>query len=357
MTENAKSSWIENLTNGQPLADLLATAKTHGANVAAGSDTNGKSGTALAATIPNLHVGQGQRFGNLTWFPVWTDAPVTSRKYVGASPQNLKLAELPSAQVNTVLATNDTDLDILLFEGMILEAGWQHRSLTRTTLVPRQSTVPLAVVCVERSRWGGAGEQRFGSKVAPIRVKRAMRGMRRNADGLAMQSAPDQSDVWQEVHQYSMRHNIAADNESMVDLDNKLQAAGPIAGGTAPLPKATPLYGQRGVIVAALGKPIALELFDHPDTLAERFEGLLQSYQLDVADQRYVETRGQAARDFAVAITVAKLSEVQDGTAPETTKRLRNGASKKVAAEALAIDELLVHLSGINPQHELVLAA
>lgn len=351
MTENAKNAWIQNLTNGQPLTDLLATAKAHGHTVSEGSDING------GPALPNLHVGQGQRYGNLTWFPVWTDAPVAPRKYVGANPQNLKLAELPSAQVNTVLATNDSDLDILLFEGMILEAGWQHRSLTRTTLVPRQSTVPLEVVCVERSRWGGAGEQRFGSKVAPIRVKRAMRGMRRDANGLAMQNAPDQSDVWQEVHQYSMRHNIAAENESMVDLDNKLQATAPAASATAPLPKATPLYGQRGVIVAALGKPIALELFDHPDTLVERFDGLLQSYQLDVADQRYVETRGQAARDFAVAISAAKLAEVPESAETRPTKRLRNAASNQVAAEGLAIDELLVHLSGINPQHELVLAA
>lgn len=355
MTENAKTNWMRNLTNGHPLAELLTTTKTHGANLAAGSDTNGVA----TATLPNLHVGQGQRFGNLTWFPVWTDAPVATRKYVGASAQNLKLAELAQAEVNKVLATNDSDEDVLLFEGMILEAGWQHRSLTRTTLVPKRSTLELDVVCVERSRWGGAGEQRFGSKVAPIRVKRAMRGINQDASGLTAQGSPDQSDVWQEVRQYSTRHNIAAENESMVDLDNKLMATGPNVGQTTLLPEAKPLYGQRGVIVAALGKPIALELFDHPDTLAERFEGLLQSYQLDVVDQRYVETRGQAARDFAVAVTVAKLTEVAEpnSTPQQPAKRLRNGASAKVATEAVAIDELLVHLSGINPQHELVLAA
>lgn len=354
MTENgnqsANQAWIDMLVGNQPVQEVLAAAgqkQAHSQRVTAGSDTN-------ATKLPNLHVGQGQQYGRLTWFPVWTDAAVAERKYVGANASNLKISELPTPTVGAVVAENLSDDDILLFEGMILEAGWQHRSLTRSVLVPKRSKLELPVVCVERSRWGGAGEQKIGSRVAPIRVKRAMRGIVRDQHGFAAQAGPDQGSVWSEVSQYAARHNISAANESMVDLDDKMNQRNQRLPHLAP---AEALLGQRGVIVAALGKPIALELFDHPDTLAERLDSILQGYQLDVADKDYVETRGQAARDFAVAVSKAKFEDVCESDQSGRSRLKRSKRSRFAATAALEVEQSLVHLSGINPQHELVLAA
>ena len=87
MEQNKGKAWSEILTDGTPLKDLVAVPKV----------------SPVAVAKPQLHVGSGYRFGNLTWFPVWTDAPVTPRKYATAAGQAFKVAEAPRASVPTLL--------------------------------------------------------------------------------------------------------------------------------------------------------------------------------------------------------------------------------------------------------------
>ena len=81
MEQNNGKAWSDLLTNGTPLQDLLVTSQN--------------APVTAASLKPQLHVGSGYRYGNLTWFPVWTDAPVAPRKYATAAGQAFKLAEAP----------------------------------------------------------------------------------------------------------------------------------------------------------------------------------------------------------------------------------------------------------------------
>lgn len=337
MEQNSVNGWVSSLTDGTPLQSVIASSRP--TTISKGSDKK---------ALPMMHVGSGYRYGNLTWFPVWTDAPVLDRKYTTSASKKFKVSEVAQAQVQSLQVENQADLDLLLLEGMILQGGWQHRALTKSVFISARAQEQIPVVCVEQSRWGGVSQQEAGKKVAPTAVRVAMRGLVRDNLGNIAQAGADQGRVWSNVAGYQSRLNAAAPTQSLAEIQDQVNAT------LGSLPKVQALPGQRGVVVAALGQPIAFELFDHPDTLAERLEGMLESYLLDVIDMPYAKVRGQAARDFVLQVSKIKLAKTEE---TRRSSRSQSVNSRYVAAEALSLEGELVHLSCINSQHELVLAA
>jgi hypothetical protein len=301
--------------------------------------------TSLYSSLPGLHVGRGYRFGNLDWFPVWTDAELKPRGYTTSfSASAVKVSEKPKAEVAGLQIENSGSTGILLLEGTLLEGGWQHRALTRSVFVDANQALDLPVVCVEQGRWAGTRAQAMGQKLAPARVRAAMRGMHKFTDGVQQASA-DQGKVWEEIHRYQAEFGAANPTGSYVamrdDIDRKLPVVdAPVA-----------LAGQRGVIVAINGQPVALELFDHPDTLAERLEAILRGYLPDSVRTGYVVTPSRRARRFADRVVAIGVTE-QEGP-----NHKRNKPDLVVAAEALFNKDELMHLAALNARHSLVLAA
>jgi hypothetical protein len=333
MNESNKG-WAASLMGTGSIADVIA----------AGKPNSNKA----KAVLPGMHVGRGQRYGNVTWFPIWTDAPVVERDYT-TKPAACEVAVVEQANptVGVIEIENSGDKPVLLIEGDLLEGGWQHRALTRTVLVAAKSNTKLPVVCVEAGRWGGASVQRLGNKSAPVGVRRAMRGLSKNNSGVVNQASADQGAVWDSVRAYSAMNNKARPTESLVEVQNEIEAE--LAALKLEKPQA--LLGQRGVLIAIGGKPLALELFDHPDTLAERLETLLDAYLPQSLAQQYVECPARYARDFVVRIEMLGVEPT------ETADRLRNRPDRVVAAEAFVRNEQLLHMSALNAAHELVLAA
>lgn len=297
--------------------------------------------------LPNLHVGSGYRYGNLTWFPVWTDAEIKPRRYTTkVRHSSVTLAEKENAQVPVLEISNSSDTPVLLFEGALLEGGWQHRALTRTMLVPANSRTDLPVVCVEAGRWGGARSQSVGDMMAPARVRSAIRGLNRSGSGFVSQTRPDQQRVWSEVNRYAEYVNQNDETSSLVNMRSSVD--GNYRSNLA-APKA--LLGQRGVIVAVMGQPIALELFDHPNTLKERLESILMSFLPESLRHEYIETPGRRARRFALRIEAIRVEPT------EFHGMLRSKPDVDVATEAVSDESELLHVSSLNVRHELVLAA
>ena len=337
MEQNTGNSWSDSLTDGTPLPNLLS-----------GSRPTTPANAAASKGLPVMHVGSGYRYGNLTWFPVWTDEAIAPRRYATAASKKFTVSEVAQASVESLQVDNQAEQDLLLLEGMILEGGWQHRALTRSVFIPARAQEQIPVVCVEQNRWGGVSEQAAGKKIAPTAVRVAMRGLSRDNRGNVSQQGADQSRVWGNVAGYQSRLNASAPTQSLADMQDEIQSM------VSNLPEVKPLPGQRGVVVAALGQPIAFELFDHPDTLAERLGGMLESYLMDVLDKNYTKVRSQVARDFVYQVSKLKLEKTDEA---RRSSRSQSVNSRYVAAEAVSLDGALVHLSCINSQHELVLAA
>jgi hypothetical protein len=213
-------------------------------------------------------------------------------------------------------------------------------------MVNANGVTDLPVVCVEQGRWGGTHVQRVGNRQAPAKVRSAMRGMAKNGSKFN-QAFADQGRVWDEVSNYAVVNNARNGTQSYVEMRDQLDAE----MAKLDLEPVTPIYGQRGVIVCIDGYPVALELFDHPDTLAERLQGILDGFQVDAMAKPFRETPGQRARDFAMRIEQVGLSQRID------EQHLRNEPDEIVASEALIEGEHLLHLATLNAKHELVLAA
>jgi hypothetical protein len=344
MDSKDRANWAKALKEGAPLAQVLGTPV---APVAAPAAAKKPAATKVMPIqdLPGLHVGRGYRFGNLDWFPVWTDAPHGVRNYTTkASAQAVKVSELTNADVAGLQIENSGSKHVLLLEGTLLEGGWQHRALTRSVFLLAHSAQQLPVVCVEQGRWGGAHGQALGQKLAPARVRAAMRGMQNRTDGVHQASA-DQGKVWDEIHKYQRDLHAGNATASYVEMRDQIDRNLPT------LENATALVGQRGVIVAINGQPVALELFDHSSTLSERLDAILRGFLPDAMATPYVETPSRRARRFADRVVQIGVTEVED------SNRKRNKPDPVVAAEALFNEKTLLHLSALNARHSLVLAA
>ena len=340
--QTGKQAWIDALVGNQGIDAAVAAGRTV-ANAVAG----GGPAAATMIKLPELHVGSAIRWGNLEWFPVWTNAPVKGapRYSTDARPFVADIKEKTNPMVAGLEFVNQGDVPLLMFEGQLLVGGMQHRALTRTVFVPGKAHVELPVICVEAGRWAGDRAQKFGRYVAPVRVKAAMRGLKRDGQYFR-QSAPDQNAVWANIDSYFGNINLGANQtRSAVELQDEM------LNRNAAILTAEALPGQRGVIIAIKGEPVALELFDHPDTLAERLPHIIHGFLADAAIGGFVHTHGFKARAFAARATRQGMLPTQD------VGRYRNNDHKQIASEAIVDNGELLHLCTLNAQHELVLAA
>lgn len=327
VNNSSRQAWAQALTGNESVEQVLAS-NTH----------------KVAGKLPEMHVGRAQRHGNIDWFPIWTNQPVTPRRYK-TNVDKVQAAELATAAVAGLSIKNDDDLPLLLLEGTLLEGGWQHRALTRTVFVPAKSETDIPVVCVERSRWGGIASQHLGTKQAPARVRSAIRGLHKTASGVTTQGFADQGMVWAQVSAYQNTLGKYKATESLVELQDDL-----LAEQLTNLERPVALPGQRGVVIAIRGQVLAVELFDHPDTLAERLPIILDGYLADAAMSDYIPTRSQSVRNFVERI------ERLGVEATEIPGRLRNKADKYVASEAVSDGDDILHLATLNAAHEFMLA-
>ena len=307
----------------------------------------------LADRMPGLHLGAPVVHGPLTVFPVWTDAPLAGRRrYTTATSRGATVAELPDGpSVGRLQVTHDGQRPRVLFGGMLLEGGWQHRVLLDDVAVARGGHQVVEVACVEQSRWGGSRAQRTGSRLAPIAVRGATHGLRMDSDpspnGGAGRRA-DQGDVWRRVARYERLHGASA-TSSLVEVAGRLDDQ-----VTALVALVRPLPGQRGVLIGIGGHPVLLEVFDHPRTLAEQWAGILGSVWMDGHAAPAVPTPGHRARAFVQRVSGAPLQATRQAGAG---RGLSVEDGSLVSGRGLALGSTLVHAAVLNTRHELVLAA
>ncbi len=306
--------------------------------------------------MPGLHLGSPATYGPLTVFPVWTDAPLTPRRrYTTATARGASVAELPGGpRVSTLQVSHDGHRPRILFGGMLLEAGWQHRVLLDDIAVAPGAQQVVDVACVEQHRWGGERHQQLGATRGPRGCpRRDLRTAHRRRPPRGYRGAPnerrgDQGDVWRRVARYERMHGASA-TSSLVEVARRLDAQVEALVSLVRL-----LPAQRGVLIGVGGHPVLLEVFDHPRTLAEQWAGILGSVWMDAHAAAPVPTPGRRARAFVQRIGATPMQTTDHAG---VGRRLAVEDGSLVSGRGLALGSTMVHAAVLNAHHDLVLAA
>lgn len=225
-----------------------------------------------------LRFGDPQQSGPLTVVPVFHDgAAVDYRLFAEAVAEGAVLVEeVGDGSVPELRVVNHAGRPVLLLEGEVLGGLRQTRTLNTTVLVPARATLTIPVSCVEAGRWGAARSMAREEVHASPRVRASKNiGVQHEARrGAGYRS--HQGEVWGAVDRDLSLHDVDSATASHSDVHRR--RAGAIDGIAAPL---RPAASQRGVLALAGGRPLALDIFDRPDTLAFLWRGLVGSYAAD----------------------------------------------------------------------------
>jgi hypothetical protein len=281
-----------------------------------------------------LHVGHGTTVGSLTLFPLWQDRTSTGARRYDTSSDSLQIGEAEGGpSVPQLVATNTGAKPVLVLDGQLFEAGWQHRMATRSTLVQTGARALLDVACVEQHRWGGDQAQM-------TRGRRATTFVRTGYDEVGQQS-----EVWSRVQRYGS-------DSATGSLADRLSA--PDEQASWMLERVRPLPGQTGIVVGIGGQPLALEAFDHPQTLHEQFEPIVRAACLDALGRPALPTPGRRARRLVERLEKIKLDHEPD---LGQTSRLGRARTTDLDVMSLRHSYRRLHLRATYRRHPILMGA
>jgi hypothetical protein len=195
----------------------------------------------------------------------------------------VQVNEIGFGSVPSVAATTKQQ-PVVVFAGDTITGGKQNRVINISVWLPAGKVTELPVTCLEHGRWdpGLAARFRAGRK-----ADYALRSMmshqvgeqrRRSAESAAPAApaasvyAADQGVVWAEIGRRETRAGLHSPTAALHEVwAAEEEDARPLAGAF-PCPA-----GANGLAVGVGGRLIALELFDHPSTLAASWPRLVES--------------------------------------------------------------------------------
>ena len=160
--------------------------------------------------------------------------------------------------------------------------------------------------------------------------------------------AQTKRDVWERVAHYESGHGRSR-TSSLVEvqrgLDRQVENI---------VREARPLPAQRGVLIGVAGHPVLLEVFDHPQTLAEQWDAILSAVAVDALLVPAEPTPGYRARAFARRTLATAVAE--SGLAG-VAMAIAGNDRDLISARGLATSDRVIYAGVVNTRHQLVLAA
>jgi hypothetical protein len=272
----------------------------------------------------------------------------------------VEVHEIGAGTVPSVAATTKGQ-PVVIFAGDTITGGKQNRVINISVWLPAGKVTELPVTCLEHGRWDPSIAARFG---AGRKADYALRSMmssqvgerRRRVQEFAAAGAPvaqsyaaDQGEVWAEIGRREVRaglHSPTAALHEVYEAD---------AHDARPLAAAFPCpAGATGLAVGVGGRLVALELFDHPATLAASWARLVESAVSAHLDHKRTVAAGVVPADThhypdpgALGRLVGRAVGALDGAlyGPSVGEGVDlRLAGPKVAGSALVRDGQVVHV-------------
>ena len=212
----------------------------------------------------------------------------------------LEIREKDAGTVPTLIARNLASEPVLLLEGEQLVGVRQDRVLNVPVLVPAASEIEIPVSCVEPGRWR-YDDRAVAYVDAPI-VSPTVRARKVASVGACLRVSgmrrSNQGEVWAAVGERLAQAAVPSDTGALRHAYEG--RAHDLAGIVAEAGE--PAEGQTGVVACVGGRPIALDLFDRPSTLARVWPRLVRGYALDALGAEAAPVDGEAVRGFLAGL-------------------------------------------------------
>ncbi len=254
------------------------------------------------------------------------------------------IEETGSGIISKLVASNRAPQPVLLLEGEQLLGGLQDRVLNLTILVPAETKLRIPVSCVEPGRWHYRGSTTaampgpafVSPRVRAVKTASVVRAMR-----VWSEPASDQGAVWRAVHEDLEEAAVSSPTGALREAYR--QRAGDLEGIERGV--GVPAPEQTGVIACVAGRPITLDLFDRPETLAQVWPRLVRSYALDALWHEAVDPSPEEAQVFLAALRAAEVT-AHDAIGLGTDIAL---SGRDLAGGALVWEGAIVHLAALRP--------
>lgn len=290
-----------------------------------------------------VRVGKSASVRNLALFPLSRAAPgpdYLTFAYAHACALVTVTEVSPGGRVSELLVSNQAELPVLVLEGEILLGLKQNRVLNTTVLVPAATEVRVPVSCVEMGRWqavpraaGGRSDVNLSPRVRGAKNESVLARMRRSGEFTS-----DQGVVWEAVGRALAAHEVAAPTSSFTEIAERRR--GDVEAFVRGLEQQP---GQCGVLAAIAGRPVCVDLFDRPETLAEVWEGLVASYVADaLVDRSRPRTLGAVAAAAWLRGLIGGEASSHPGVGLGETVAV---AGPRGIASALVVEGAVLHLA------------
>jgi hypothetical protein len=281
--------------------------------------------------------------GGMSLYPLFSNGPAAGGYLTGpqaAAAGVIEVTELDDgAEVPELRLVNAAQMPVLLVEGEMLLGGKQNRTLNLSVLCAQGVVTNIPVSCVEAGRWGQPQAESRSAHHANVELRRAKTVSTIRHERMGAGKVSDQGAVWEEVDAQLCRLACASPSAA---LEDAFTVASEL--NRPRLDDVRPTPGQVGVVAVIGGAPVAVDLFDKPETLDAYWEAIISGYALDGLDADEKPTDALAVQAF-----VDQLDQVVE----EPVRAVGLGdeihfESDQVAGAALMWDDVLVHLSAYS---------
>ena len=318
----------------------------------------------MSTYVDRFHVGAATHIGPLSVFPVWAETRCRVN-FVLPTADALAVQELERPEVGSLRIANQGQLPLIVPEGVIFGGGWQSRVVAEDRLVMPGQERTVSVNCVERGRWNGGQLHRVDGR-APVSVIASLRGVRPTG----RRAAGQQQEVWEKVSRLERHYGTRRTNSLQEIMADELVADRPGRAGGARAERAIDerlieevkafasrrLPGQSGVLVGIGGHPVMLEQFGSSTWFRRQLAAILQATLLDAVTVPFAPTPGRNARAFAEEVMFTPM-ELRKAYTASVAFAGRTSLADVRSFSPMRTELGAFHLSVINRQHELALAA
>lgn len=244
-----------------------------------------------------------------------------------------------SGTVPELLATNRSEVPVLLVDGEELRGAKQNRILNTSVLLAPTSETRIPVSCVEQGRWSHVSRNFSPGHHAPS----SLRGMksRQVHDNLRRRGRADsdQGAVWECVAGHLSAARVGSPTQAMSDAMESLHDTLADYRRALPCPE-----GACGVVAAGRGRFMALDAFDSAETMAVVWDRLVESYAVDAMEAGSVQSGAFTEKAATMVLETLAEQHAQGFDSVGLGRDLRF-ESVGLHGQALEVEGHLLHLS------------